>query len=141
MKSKKIKEILLQNTKTLFSDYPVMFAYLYGSYSTGYEGPFSDLDIAVYADESRSFNHLTMALDIALDVDIIFGGNPQSDIRLLNDLPLAVAGRVLMDGQLIYSINEETRVNYETSVRHAYFDFIPVIREYHKICMLDIIQH
>jgi hypothetical protein len=35
---------------------------------------------------------------------------------------------VLAEGKLIYSKDENRRIEFETQVRKAYFDFLPVIR-------------
>jgi hypothetical protein len=45
---------------------------------------------------------------------------------------LAVKGRILADGELIYSRDEMNRIEFETQVRKAYFDFLPVIRAYQE---------
>ena len=66
MKNKaQIRQILLK--------YPVEFAYLFGSYTTGNTGPLSDVDFAVYfrekLSESMMFN---MKLKISHDLSILF---------------------------------------------------------------------
>jgi hypothetical protein len=43
---------------------------------------------------------------------------------------LVVKGRILADGELMYSRDENKRIEFETQVRKAYFDFLPVIQQY-----------
>jgi hypothetical protein len=43
-----------------------------------------------------------------------------------------ILGKIITEGVLIYSRDEVVRVDFETSVRSAYFDFLPVIQNYHR---------
>ena len=55
-----------------------------------------------------------------------------SEIRIINKLPLVILGNIVTEGALIYSVDEILRVDFETSVRSAFFDFLPVIRRYNS---------
>jgi len=50
----------------IFCNRPVLFAYLYGSYSTGDVHPFSDLDIGVYIDDVSDIKYLELELSLSL---------------------------------------------------------------------------
>lgn len=126
----KIINSLFAIAPDIFHSHPVLFAYLYGSYSTGNVHPFSDLDIGVYIDDVTDIKYLELELSLSLEIDEKIGSGVKTEVRIINNLPLVIIGNVITEGRLIYSINENVRVNFETSVRKAYFDFLPVIKRY-----------
>jgi predicted nucleotidyltransferase len=116
----------------IFSGTPVVFAYIYGSYVKALSHPYSDLDIGIYTKDIDIDACLDLELSLALHFDEQLNHQVQSEVRTLNHLPLSVKGRILGEARLIYSINEEERVAFETRVRSAYFDFLPVIQQYRQ---------
>ncbi|MEA1948251.1 MAG: nucleotidyltransferase domain-containing protein, partial [Thermodesulfobacteriota bacterium] len=89
--------------------------------------PFSDLDIGVYIDDVSDIKYLELELSLSLEIDAKIGSGVRAEVRIINNLPLVIIGNIITEGRLIYSINENVRVYFETSVRKAYFDFLPVI--------------
>ena len=75
---------------------------------------------------------MNLELSLSLRFDEQLNHRVQSEVRILNHLPLTVKGRILGESRLIYSIDEEQRVAFETLVRSAYFDFLPVIQHYRE---------
>jgi len=128
----KITNSLFAIAPDIFCSRPVLFAYLYGSYSTGNVHPFSDLDIGVYIDDVSDIKYLELELSLSLEIDAKIGSGVRAEVRIINNLPLVIIGNIITKGSLIYSINENVRVDFETSVRKAYFDFLPVIQNYHR---------
>jgi predicted nucleotidyltransferase len=128
----KIKYHLLEIAPKIFRDHPVAFAYLYGSYSHGIVHPFSDLDICIYTDNISLREKLNLQMIIALQIDERMGIKIDSEVRIMNDMPLIIKGQVVTEGILIYSRDNELLVDVETSIRKAYFDFLPAIREYQQ---------
>lgn len=131
--AEKIKSSLFAIAPDILRGYPVLFAYLYGSYAAGIVHPFSDLDIAVFIEGLPKKDHLELELSLSLEIDTIMRGGVASEVRVINNLPLIVTGKIITEGLLIYSKNEADRVDFETSVRSAYFDFLPVIRKFQRI--------
>ena len=127
---KQIINTLFTIAPDIFSSRPVLFAYLYGSHATGNVHPFSDLDIGVYVDEISDISYLELELTLSLEIDAKIGSGVKTEVRIINKLPLVITGNIITEGSLIYSINENVRVDFETSVRKAYFDFLPVILKY-----------
>ena len=127
-----IRQRLIESAAEIFEDSPVLFAYLYGSYATGETHPFSDLDIGIYIAELDIRKSLKLELSLSLKVDEMMGSKIQSEVRVLNHLPLTVLGKVLGEGVLLHSTDESRRIEFETRVRMAYFDFLPVIRRYRQ---------
>ncbi|MBW2671125.1 MAG: nucleotidyltransferase domain-containing protein [Deltaproteobacteria bacterium] len=128
----KIKNSLFAIAPGIFSKHPVLFAYLYGSYATGVVHPFSDLDIGIYIDKVPDSKHLELELSLSLEIDANIESGVASEVRIINNLPLVILGKTITEGALIYSRDEIIRVDFETSVRSAYFDFLPVIQRYHS---------
>jgi predicted nucleotidyltransferase len=127
-----IKQKLQAVAPAIFGGTPVLFAYLYGSFVKALSHPFSDLDIGVYVEDMGIDACLDMELSMALRFDEQLSARVQSEVRILNHLPLSVKGRILGEAELIYSRAEEKRVAFETQVRKSYFDFLPVIRQYRQ---------
>jgi predicted nucleotidyltransferase len=125
-----LKEKLHEIAPMIFGETPVLFAYLYGSYAKGLPHPFSDLDVGIFVEGLDIKACLNLELSLSLRIDENLGHIVQSEVRVLNHLPLIVKGRILADGELIYSRAEDRRIEFETQVRKAYFDFLPVIRQY-----------
>jgi len=126
------KESLQAAAPDIFEGTPVLFAYIYGSYANGYFHPFSDLDIGIYVDEIDTNACLNLELSLALRFDEQLNCGVQSEVRVLNHLPLSLKGRILGQAQLIYSNDEDKRITFETQVRVAYFDFLPVIHQHRQ---------
>ncbi len=139
-RAEKIRSSLLRLAPDIFGNSPVLFAYLYGSYATGLVHPFSDLDIGIYVEEISRAQYLELELSLALETDKRLGSGVESDVRIINALPLAVIGRIITDGILIFSRNDILRVDFETSVRSAYFDFIPVLRRYRRAYVDSVVS-
>ena len=90
--------------------------------------PFSDVDIGIYVEKVAKGENLAMELGISLEFDEELPGNAQSDLRVINDFPLSFLGQIVTDGVLVYCRDDSIRIDFETSVRMAYFDFLPVLK-------------
>jgi predicted nucleotidyltransferase len=112
----------------IFEGTPVLCAYLYGSYATGESHRFSDLDVGICVEGLDARACLDLELLLALRIDEKLDHQVQSEVRVINHLPLAVKGRILTHGEIIYSRAEDKRVEFETKTRMLYFDFLPVMR-------------
>jgi hypothetical protein len=123
-----IRAQLAEIAPRVFQNTPVLFAYLYGSHAVGVPHRFSDLDIAVFAGETDPAVCLDLELSLSLRIDEELDHAVQSEVRIINLLPLVLKGRILTDGVIIYSVDEAARVDFECGVRRAYFDFLPVLQ-------------
>ncbi|MCD6139091.1 MAG: nucleotidyltransferase domain-containing protein [Deltaproteobacteria bacterium] len=136
----KVKTSLLRLASDVFGKYPVLFAYLYGSYATGLVHPFSDLDIGIYVEKMARREYLSLEIALSLEIDEKLGDGTESEVRIINELPLVVTGRILTEGILIFSRDEDVRVDFETSVRGAYFDFIQVLHRHQETFIKSIVS-
>jgi len=122
-------EQLKQHLPAILEGRPVLLAYLYGSVSTGYVHPFSDVDIALVLDPRQGldpYQQLTLELEIEAQLEHV-AGIRDADVRAISGAPLRVQGKVVTQGILLYSRDEEFRIAFEVATRRRYFDFLPVL--------------
>ena len=113
---------------------PVMLAYLFGSVIEGYAQTTSDVDIAVVLSpdyQGSAYERMLLEFKIAESIEDKLGIS-KADVRSINQAPLTVRGHILTKGHLLYSRDEEYRVDYEVYNRSRYFDFQPVEKMMHE---------
>jgi predicted nucleotidyltransferase len=101
----------------------VAAAYVFGSAARGQRTPLSDIDVAVLPDpglDEDARRHLQRRL--ILELGRRLAGVPV-DVRFLDELPIAIAGRVLAEGVRIVDTDPALRVRAEVSIRMRYHDF------------------
>lgn len=123
-------EKYLSQIREVFLQEQVVFAYLFGSQVSGNIGKLSDIDIAVYFDESLSkstmFNN---KLKIMSKLSLILKRN-DIDVVILNDAYPLLEHRIIKQGKVIFSSNEKKRIEYEVKAVLRYLDFKPYIEKY-----------
>ena len=95
------------------------FAFLHGSAARGEARPDSDLDVAAWWSAAPP-----PAFEVLLPSDI--------DLMVLNDAPLELAGRVAVDGVLLFDEDPAVRVHWVAQTRKIYFDERPRIERSHR---------
>lgn len=87
------------------------FGFLHGSWATGTHRPDSDVDVAaMFPLRSRWW-------ETAIPAGV--------DLSCLRELPLHVAGRVALDGILLFDDDPSARVRWQADTRQRYFDEAP----------------
>ncbi|NPV08227.1 MAG: nucleotidyltransferase domain-containing protein [Anaerolineae bacterium] len=120
---------LRQGLPDILADEPVAAAYLYGSSVTGLTTPFSDVDVGlVVGREIDPLPRLKLMLRVQLALEDRCGIR-NADVRVIDDAPIVFRGRVVTEGILVYSRDEEARVEFETTTRMRYFDYLPIHNE------------
>ena len=119
--------VLLQQLKEFLADQaPIRFAYLFGSYARGRANAMSDVDVAVYLDDSLDF--FTMRLKLMEQIHRHAGGH--IDLVVLNDSSVVLQYEVIRHGMVLKDDNQ-LRVEFETSVLREYLDSEP-LRAVHR---------
>lgn len=141
MKIQTIDDKLRTCLSAIFSKYPIVLAYLYGSEAVGQATPLSDFDIALVMDHDAYDSKSRLTIELELEEEIARNcGIGKVDVRITNEAPLMVQGEVLTKGILLYSRDEAYRVDYETSTRSAYFDFLPIAVEHREAYFERLIE-
>lgn len=103
------------------SNYPVVFAYLFGSQATGKASRLSDIDLALYLNESTvKSERFEIRLDVTAELNSMMK-NPV-DVIILNDVPLSLRYEVLKHGKLILCKDREKRIETEITILSKYLD-------------------
>lgn len=101
--------------------------YLYGSQVTGKALPLSDIDLAVVLSADGPADDPLLAERVAVRVAQELETSIEIDTHIVEALPLAVLGRVVTAGVLLFERDARRRVEFETSTRRLYFDFLPFL--------------
>jgi predicted nucleotidyltransferase len=114
----------------IFSEWKVVFAYLFGSQAKGNIGPLSDIDIAVCFDDTVARDE---RFDLRLEVlgkltDLFKTDN--IDLVVLNDAPPLLAHRILKEGMLVFCADDKIRSEFETRAVLKYLDWKPYLEKY-----------
>ena len=96
-----------------------VFGFVHGSRATGTARPDSDLDVAAWwpSDPPASFQ-------VSLPAHV--------DLLVLNSAPLELAGRVAVNGVLLFDDDPASRVHWVATTRKIYFDERPRIERSHR---------
>lgn len=98
----------------------VVFAYLFGGASAGRIGPLSDVDVAVYLEDTTDPVEKKFEVVRVITAHL---GTDEVDVIVLNMAPTALVGRVLQSRQVIYDRDPFRRQRFESLVLREFFDF------------------
>ena len=109
----------------LEGDERVAAAYLFGSTARSQATPLSDVDVAVVVSPSvepgeRGPLQRQLLARLGAELD-----GREVDVRFLDELPTAIAGRVVSEGVLVLDQLPVERVRAEVKARMLYHDFQP----------------
>ena len=127
---KDIVENLARALNAALAKYPVISAYLFGSYARGVIHPGSDIDIAIYIRPGTKLS-LNDELTLGSKIEELSRLKPV-DLRVINNMPLTIQGEILTKGILLYCADDKERVAFETKTIALYFDYIPHIDRFRK---------
>ena len=123
-----------QKLKKYFAgkDY-IAFAYLFGSLARGKFTPLSDIDIAVYIDQTKIAEDLfrLRLKELAALMNLL--GAEQVDLVFLNETPLDLNYRVIRDGKLIFERDKKARAHFWEITVRDYLDWKPFIEKRNQI--------
>ncbi|HJV13969.1 MAG TPA: hypothetical protein VJ625_08765 [Propionibacteriaceae bacterium] len=95
------------------------FAFLHGSTARGTDRATSDIDIAAW-----------WASEAPPSFDVLLP--PRVDLLVLNEAPLELAGRVAVEGVLLFEDDPIARVRWVAQTRKIYFDELPRMERSHR---------
>jgi predicted nucleotidyltransferase len=98
----------------------ILFAYLFGSIGRGSPTPLSDVDIAVYLEETSDLSGKHMEI-LGVLVDLL--QTDEIDLVILNKAPLTLRMKILQNGRVIADHSPFLRHQYESLTMREYFDF------------------
>jgi len=102
------------------TDQRVIFAYIFGGLATGRMHPLSDVDIAVYLNDTGELADYRLTLfDKVTDAL----GTAELDLVVLNTASISIAGRILQNKQLLIDKDPFRRHIYESLTFREFFDF------------------
>ena len=117
---KNILELLPKANYFLENYQKVIFAYLFGSLARDKVLPLSDIDIAIYLEESADFSQEKMIILRNL-INIL--GTEEIDLVLLNTAPLTLKARIVENKKILVDKDPFLRHSFESLVLREYFDF------------------
>lgn len=105
------------------------FAYIYGSFLE--DDGFSDIDIALYFHRKNlPVEGGIINLEIQMEAELQKEFGHLFDVRIINHAPVSFCYNVLKNGKLIYTGDDDLRVNFFTATVKKYIDFLPYRKRY-----------
>ena len=98
----------------------VVFAYLFGGAAAGRIRPLSDVDLAVYLDDTVDPVEERLA---AIGVATAHLGTDEVDLVVLNTAPTSLTGRILQTRRVICDRDPFRRHRFESLALREFFDF------------------
>lgn len=126
------KEAIKENvTSLLREEKDILFAYLYGSFVCSDETPESDVDIGIYLADANVDAYSCMPERLMIKLEEAVGR--EVDVRVLNGRNVVFLHQVLKKGELLFSRDEQKRVEFETTLYDRYLDFKYYLDQYNKM--------
>jgi uncharacterized protein len=106
--------------RALERDGRIVFAYLFGSAARRRLTPLSDVDVAVFLEDPSDTPGARLDIIDAVSRHL---GTDRVDVVVLNRAPTAVAGRILLDRQILVDRKPGLRHQYESLTLRMFHDF------------------
>ena len=120
----------LTDLQKFFQGQPNITAvYVFGSFGTEYEHPFSDIDFGLIVNTEN----LTLRDEMSIEALLCSILNRDSvDLVNLNKAPLKIQYRAISEGYLIYEGNYEHHSSFLERVYKRYLDYLPDLNVYER---------
>lgn len=109
----------LARAEELLREHGALFAYLHGSRAEESARPDSDVDVAAFFGRGG-----VQSWDVLLPGSV--------DLLVLDEAPLELAGRVSLQGRLLFEVDPDARVHWEATTRKVFLDERPRIERAHR---------
>jgi len=127
------KNELLEKLRAVLSTRKeIVFAYAHGSFLDG--GAFRDIDLAVFVDSSHAprFDRFDYAFALAVDLTKEIGHD--IDVQVLNGVSTGFLNSVFKTGKVLFSRNEQIRLDLLETNSLETMDFHELSLEYIREC-------
>jgi len=104
----------------------IVFAYIFGSFSSG--KTFNDIDVALFISADKSGSILPQELELERELGDVL--NFSVDVRIINSAPLPFTYNVLKSGIVILDNDKSVRTDFEGLIYKKYFDYAHLRNEY-----------
>lgn len=122
----------------LYNRDEVVFAYLYGSMAQGKGNKLSDIDIAIYIDESKKPVSGTFGYRSELITELQSLVERELDLVILSEVSLLLAVNILKKGKLLFTKSKKKRIQFHKHIMRKYLDFIPIYNLQEKYLKEDL---
>lgn len=121
MTKQKLEMDLIQKLRDFFAErQDIMFAWLFGSYATGFTTRFSDMDIAVYVEDHTVLTDMDWYLQLKADLMELV--NKEIDLVVLNNAKPLIKHTANMQKKKLLSRNTLFEAEYSLRVVKEYND-------------------
>jgi len=122
------ESIIKQIKKFLISRDEIIFCYLHGSFLDNFN--FQDIDVALYIDQKKITIQKAFDYSFQLSSDLSKQTGLDIDIQIMNYAPLGFKHSVLKNGKLLFSQDDNLRLDIIESVSREYMDFFELAIQY-----------
>ena len=127
-----MKKLFPKLKDKLSFDNSILFAYVFGSYGKSRPGPLSDVDIGVFLKETE--NHWEKRLQLIEKITSVLKTD-EIDLVILNEAPLSLRFEVIKTGKVLFSRDEDKRIDFEAMTYDFYCD-TEQLRRFHQNAVL-----
>ncbi|MBE0655368.1 MAG: nucleotidyltransferase domain-containing protein [Bacteroidales bacterium] len=102
----------------------ILAVFLYGSRADGSATPLSDMDVAILLTKEPSSEIDRLDLELEIEAKLSQSINElQFDVRIINNAPILVAGKILTEGKCLYCADDQKLADVRERVLLPYLDF------------------
>ncbi|OGV97242.1 hypothetical protein A2W24_04425 [Microgenomates group bacterium RBG_16_45_19] len=107
--------------------------FLYGSQNQGTANPMSDLDLGIlFKPEVNSSQFTRFQLEYIAGVERIIGDELSCDLKILNEQSSLPYLFQVFSGDKLMVNDQSMTISFMTQKLSQYYDFVPVINDYHN---------
>ena len=117
----------------------VLLAYLYGSYATGDQNEFSDVDIGIVLRDPDG-QEPGIVLDLAVAFENALQHKVNVDLRVLNDVTPRFLHAVLRDAVALYCADPNFKDEFELHALREYLDVKPMLDRFDNLFIVKTLE-
>ena len=120
------KHLIERITTFLQAKEYILFAYIFGSFTSGKS--FNDIDVGIYVSLEKPVSQLNLELEIERELGDVL--HLPVDVRIINNAPIPFTYNVLRSGVVILDNDKSLRTDFEGLIIKKYFDYQHLRDEY-----------